>query len=226
MVKNMIKNNILLFTLFVLIVIVIFSFTLVVFYDTYSRNKLSDEYFLVQNQLMLDDLYNTYLQESNSKELGCGVLTKQIDSLFVFQENLFTKLQKINKDGIVYSDNKLKFTYVLTNVRIWLYYNKLNTNCNMKQNVALFFYPEIRGNTSEEIQQDVKTMFFENQLKYYRDNCSLNVIALPYQKEIPIINQLILDYNIGNGPAIYYENKVYYDITKEESDFFKDIRCN
>ena len=220
------NRNIILFAFLILVLVVIVTYALIVYYDSYSRNKLTDDYFLIQNQVMMDDLYNDYLSGFDYTVDNCLALTNQINSMLNFQDDLYTRLTKVNNNGIVEIDNKLKYTYVLSNIKLWFYYNKLKTNCDMNYSVALYFYPEISGSSPEKIHSDVKTKFFENKLDVFKSDCDLKVIALPYINNVAIINQLIMDFNVNSSPAIYVNGNTYYESDIADDVFYSKLRCN
>jgi len=226
--KKSFGNNILLTGLLILIIIVIVCFSIVIFYDQYRRNTLMDDYFSLQQKIVLDDIYSDYLNISN-KEKGCVILSKQINNTTEYSNELLDQLRKINNFGIIDSDNKIKYTYVLTNIKLWLYINKLENNCDIDSKVVLYFYPEFKGGFStEKAKKDAETKVFEYKLEELKEKCNYNVIALPYQKEIGIIDQITNDYNVIDSPSIVVSEKVYYDIPLKDpkASFWKEIKCN
>jgi len=152
---------------------------------------------------------------SNIKDTNiyCSVLQSQIASQFKISEELLNKLKSSNKTGIVTSDNKVKYTYILTNIKLWLHYQDLKEKCNIDKPIVVYFYPETTNLSGiKAATLDAKTQAFEYDLKNLQSKTDLGVLALPYQTSIPILAQIIQDYNINDAPSIIYENKTYYDL--------------
>ncbi|MFA5745478.1 MAG: hypothetical protein WCX82_03285 [archaeon] len=226
--REILSKNILLSAVLVLIIIAIATISLIIMYDQYKRNTLMDDYFSLQQKIVLDDLYSDYAEITPNSN-GCEVLSKQISNTSEYSQDLFSRLRKINAGGIVESDNKIKYTYVLTNIKLWLYFQKLEQTCNIDSKVVLYFYPEIKGDFSiDKAKKDAETRVFERQVELLKEKCNFNVIALPFQKDISILDQMISDYNIVNSPAIVIKGKTHYAIPTNDSNssFWKEINCN
>jgi len=220
------RKNVLLGALLLLVCTIIIIYTIVISYDNYHRNNIEDDYYLLQQQIVLNDLYNLYLEDTNNHQ--CDILNNQLNALSNIQNELLGRLNKINNQGVVYSDNKIKYTYILTNVRLWLHYNKIKKECGVDRDAILYFYPEIKNQTVEKIHKDVVTQIFQEKLDLLKNDCNYNVIALPYLQDIPIVRQIVQDYNIVDSPAIELNGKVYYDIPSEadsNKEFLKEIGC-
>lgn len=209
--KNAFKKNILLSSFLVVIVVTIISFSIMLTYENNQRNKLFEDYLQLEQQIVLDDVYTQYLIDNKNNE--CDVLKNQLKSQFEISNNLLAKLKKINKTGVISSDNKIKYTYILVNIKLWLHYNKLINDCNYNRNLVVYFYPETTNLSNKDAAiMDAKTKVFELELDNLKSNKNLSVLALPYQNSMPILNQIINDYNIVNAPSIIYKNDIYYDL--------------
>ena len=83
---------------------------------------------IINQQLILDDLYDNYLEHTNNKdkEERCAILEKQLASEYKLNGELLNRLRQINKDAIVSTDNYTKLMFVLTNIKLWMNYRNLN----------------------------------------------------------------------------------------------------
>ncbi|MDD4049567.1 MAG: hypothetical protein PHX47_01005 [Candidatus ainarchaeum sp.] len=217
------NNNILLFAFLIIVVLFIVVFSAINFYDSHKRKVIEDDYNILQQQIILNDLYKKYLDEGNSEK--CTVLKNQLDSYLNINSELYLRLKKINRNAIVESDDRTKLLFVLTNINLWLHYNSIEKECGYnKERAILYFYPEFQDFSVEKAESDARTLFFAEKLERLTKECNLNSIALPYVNYIPILNQIISDYNISSSPSVYINGKVYYDVNLEDS-FLKEIGC-
>ncbi|MFH0905923.1 MAG: hypothetical protein V1824_01135 [archaeon] len=222
-----VSKNIFLASILILLIFLIIAYSGIMLYDNYKKDKLEDDYSLLTQQILLDDLFNNYLAAPITNINKCEVLHKQLDSQLDISNQLFERLRLINKNAIVESDNKLKYMYILTNIRLWLHYNNINKECNEDNRSILYFYPEIAGFSTQKAESDAKTIMFERKLSTLSEKCNLRSFALPYINYIPILKQIISDYNITNSPAVVINGKVYYDIpSKLDNTFLEEINCN
>jgi hypothetical protein len=215
MIKEKLNKNIFLSALLIIIIIVVIVFTIVLFYDSNKRDSLFDEYLGLQQQIVLDDIYQDYLDSDTnlSTQKKCEILHNQLSSRYDTIDLLLDKLRSINEYGIVDTDNKIKYTYILTNIKLWLQYKKLNNICYIGKDTILYFYPETKNlSLANKSKLDAKTKIFEYKLEKFKKENDSGAIALPYLTNIPIINQIINDYNISSSPAIVYKEKIYYNL--------------
>jgi hypothetical protein len=215
MIKEKLNKNLFLSALLIIIIIVIVVFSIILFYDSNRRDALFDEYLYLQQQIVLDDIYQDYLDSDTnlSTQKKCEILHTQLNNRFKTIDLLLDKLRSINEYGIIDAENKTKQTYILTNVKLWLQYKKLNNICYTGKEAILYFYPETKDlSLSEKSKLDAQTKIFEYKLEKFKIENDCGVIALPYLKNTPILNQIITDYNISASPAIVYKNEIYYDI--------------
>ncbi|MCK9292869.1 MAG: hypothetical protein WCY27_01045 [archaeon] len=220
------NQNILLVSFLLLLIVMIAIYSGIVLYDKYKKSEIQDDFTLLNQQILLNDLYNSYLSDVNSQDLKCEVLNKQISSQLKINEELFERLRLINKNAIVETDNSLKYMYVLTNIRLWLQYNKVNKDCNIDNETVLFFYPEIAGHSSQKAISDAQTKIFEHRLAKLLEKCKYRSIALPYLDYIPVLDQIIKDYNVTSAPAVYINGKIYYELYDNYSEeFLQEFGC-
>jgi len=218
------NNNLLLFVFLVIIILFISVFSAITFYDNYKRKIIEDDYNILNQQIIIDGLYQSYLQEEGIDK--CFVLENQLDSYLQTNYELFLRLKLINKNAIVESDNRTKLLFILTNLKLWFHYNTIERECgDLDKTAILYFYPEFQDFSVEKAKSDAKTVVFSEKLDDLAKDCNLASIALPYIDYIPILNQIINDYNVTNAPSIYVNGKVYYDI-ENTPDFLKEIGCN
>ena len=198
-----------------------------ILYDKHKKSKLADDFSLLNQQIILDDLYNNYLKNANTQAQKCKILNNQLYSQQKINEELFKRLRLVNKNAIVETDNNLKYMYVLTNIKLWLHNKKINKECGGNIKSILYFYPEISGYSAEKVKLDAKTRVFEHKLSRLAKKCDFRSFALPYINYIPILNQIIEDYNVSSAPVAVINNKVYYDIPNDlNTDFLNSINCN
>lgn len=215
MVKYKPTQNIFLTALLIVLIIVIILFFGVISYDNYKRTNLEEDIKILNQQLILDELYENYLEHSENDDLSkkCEILAKQLNSQYKINRTLLDRLRNINKDAIVSTDNYIKFMYVVTNIKLWMHYNNFNDECNNDTKILLYFYTEEKESGSEQIKADAANDLFEKKLDNFNKFCKNSVIfALPYLPEIIVLDQLITDYNITRSPAIVYEDEVIYNI--------------
>lgn len=223
------KMDVLLSAFLILIIVVFVTFTTVVTYDRHKRDSLFDEYFILQQKIVLDDIYSEYMEVREGEIDSCTILEKQVESSLELSNHLLKRLKTINQFGIVPSDNRIKYVFILTNVKLWLQQQRIEKECGQEKNIILYFYPEIPEPTKEKAMWDTKTVFFERKIENINNHCKIDgLIALPYIKDIPILEQMIEDFNIEQPLAIIINDKVFYDedlpstITK---DFLDQIGC-
>ena len=226
-IKHKFKKNILFYSFLILIVLILVIYSVILLYDDHKKQEIEDDFSVLNQQILLDDLYNSYLDEADSNSKKCEILNNQLSTQLQINRDLYERLRKINKNAIVETDNKLKYLYVLTNIKLWLHYKKINKECSIDNKVSLYFYPEIKGYSIEKARIDAKTKIFENKLSDALEDCNYTSIALPYIKYIPILDQIIKDHNITSSPSAYINGKVYYDVNKDPNKkFYKEIGCN
>ena len=221
------NQNILLVSFLLLLIVMIAIYSGIILYDKYKKSQIQDDFTLLNQQILLNDLYNSYLDDVNSQDLKCEVLNKQLMSQLKINEELFERLRLINKNAIVETDNSLKYMFVLTNIKLWLHYNKINKDCDTDIKTLLFFYPEIAGHSSQKAISDAKTKIFEHRLNILTEKCGFRSFALPYIDYIPVLDQIIIDYNVTSSPAVYINGKVYYELYDNYSEeFLQEIGCD
>jgi len=224
MVKYRPTHNIFLTALLIVLIIVIILFFGIISYDNYKRTNLEEDIKILNQQLILDDLYNNYLEHSENYDLSkkCNILAKQLNSQYQINRKLLDRLRNINKDAIVSTDNYIKFMYVLTNVKLWMHYNNFNDGCNNDTKILLYFYTEEKQTGSKQIKADAQNDLFENRLNQFTKSCDDSVVfALPYLPDIIVLNQLIIDYNVLRAPAIVVDENVIYNINELD-----DVVCD
>ena len=221
------NRNILFVTLLILLILMVAIYSGIVLYDKYKKQQIVDEMSLLNQQIILDDLYNSYLKDINSLEEKCEVLNNQLTSQLKINEKLFENLKNINRNAIVETDNELKFMYVLTNIKLWLHYTEIEKSCVTETKTGLYFYPEYAGYSSEKAKKDAETRVFEKKLSNFLDDCGdFRSISLPYIDYIPILDQIIKDLNITQAPAFYYNGQVYYDVSANPTqEFYDSFEC-
>lgn len=215
MVKNKPTHNIFLTALLIVLIIVIIMFFGVVSYDNYKRTNLEEDIKILNQQLILDELYDNYLEYSDNLDVStkCEILSNQLNSQYKINRTLLDRLRNINKDAVVSTDNYIKFMYVTTNIKLWMHYNTFNNECNNNTKILLYFYTEEKESGFQQVKADAQNDLFENRLDQFSKSCENSVIfALPYLPEIIVLNQLITDYNVTRSPAIVYDNNVIYNI--------------
>jgi hypothetical protein len=222
------KMDVLLSAFLILIIIIFVTFTTVTTYDRHTRDTLFDEYFVLQQKIVLDDIYSEYMEVRDDVN-RCEILNNQIESSIDLSNHLVKRLKTINQFGIVPSDNRIKYVYILTNVKLWLQHQKLEKECGQEKNIILYFYPEITEQTAEKARWDTKTVFFERKVENIIDSCGVDgLIALPYLKDIPILDQMIKDFKIEQPLAIVMNDRVFYDENIPSSlyeEFLEEIGC-
>lgn len=218
------NKNIFVFVFLIIVILFIIVFSAINFYDNYKRSVIEDEYNILQQQIILDDIYNSYLQVTDSNK--CDILNNQLESYLIINDQLYKRLKSINQNAIVETDDRTKLLFVLTNIKLWFHYKTIDKECNLEdKNVALYFYPEFESFSVEKAKYDAKTVVFVEKLRRLSDNCNIHSIALPYVDYIPILNQMILDYGVKDAPAIYLNGNVYYDFDYNDEDFLTEIGC-
>lgn len=221
-IKKGVSANIYLAAALVVLVIGLIVFFGIMAYDNYKRNSLEDEFKLLNQQILLDDLYSSYLKTASTPQDTCIVLEKQMNAEFALNRELLDKLKAIDKDAVVKTENYIKYMYVLTNVKLWINYTNLNIDCNYGKKIILYFYPEPKEATVQEIKENQITRFFENKLADFSKRCPNTVVfALPYLKDVPILNELIMENNVVTSPALVVDNKTVYNLTELD-----DINCS
>lgn len=222
--KKKFNNNILLFVFLLVIILFVIVFSAITFYDNYKRKVIEDDYNILQQQIILDNLYQTYLLEEDIDR--CPVLKSQLESYLQINNELYLRLKKINKNAIVESDDRTKLLFILTNIKLWFHYNSLEKECgSLDTKAILYFYPEFSEFSVEKAKSDAETVIFVEKLEQLVDRCDFASIALPYVEYIPILKQLIIDYNVSKSPSVYINGKIYYNIDFSE-DFLENIKCN
>jgi hypothetical protein len=222
--ENKFNQNILLFVLLIIIILFLIVFSAITFYDSHKRKIIEDDYNILQQQIILNDIYRSYLEESDTDK--CIILENQLNSYLNVNNELFLRLTKINKNAIVESDDRTKLLFILTNVKLWFHYNLIDKECGeIESRAVLYFYPEIKEFNIKKAEADAKTVVFAEQLERLSKECNLRPIALPYITYIPILDQLIKDYDVLQAPSVYINGKTYYDLTKT-SEFLNEIGCN
>ncbi len=226
MKEHKFNRNILFVTLLLLIIVMVAIYSGIMLYDKYKKSQIQEDFSLLNQQILLDDLYNSYLKDINSQEKKCEVLNDQIISQFQISDLLFEKLRQINRNAIVETDNNLKYMYVLTNIKLWLHYNEINKECSTDIKTILYFYPELSGYSSEKAKLDASTKVFEYKINDLLERCDYKSFALPYIDYIPILKQIIDDIGVEQAPAVYINGKIYYDIPRYlNAEFLKEINC-
>jgi hypothetical protein len=221
--KESINKNIFLAGIMVVIIIFIVGYFTITIYDNTKKSTIQDEFTILNQQIGLDEIYESYLKEK--PELKCEILKNQLNSQLKTNEQLYNKLKQYNENAIVSTDNTIKYQYVITNIKLWLQYNKIKENCNSDIKVMLYFYPEIFEDTPKKAQLDAKTVIFESKLRKIMTDCGYLSIALPDKSNIEIINLIKTEQNVTDSPSALINNKIYYDINFTEN-FYKEIKCN
>jgi hypothetical protein len=221
------SKNIFLGAILIVLIFIIASYSGIMLYDNYKKDQLEYDFSVLNQQILLDDLYNTYLEDSNSQAEKCNVLFDQLESQISLNNELYKRLTVINNNNaIVETDNKLKYMYVLTNIKLWLHYKDIKENCDFNITGVLYFYPEIHESNPDKEKIDANTRVFQKKLQEFDRMCAYKSFALPYLKEIPILNRLIIDYNVTKAPAVVVGNKVIYDFPKYfDNDFLSKYNC-
>lgn len=218
------NQNVFLTAFLIVLIIIIIIFFGVISFSNYKRASLEDDMKIINQQLIMDDLYNNYLEHTNNKdaEERCAILEKQLDSEYKLNRELLNRLRLINKDAVVSTDNYTKFMFVLTNIKLWMNYRNLNRDCNYNKKIILYFYTEEKIGYTQNIRKDVENNLFENRLAKYYERCPNAVtFALPFINDVLVLNQLIKDNNVQDAPAIVIDDRVIYQI--DELDY---ISCN
>ncbi len=222
-----VNKNIFLAALLFLLIFIVAGYSGIMLYDSYKKDTLEYDYSLLNQQVLLDDLYDNYLEDVNSQDEKCAILVNQLDSQLEVNKELFERLTLINKNAIVDTDNKLKYTYVLTNIKLWLHYNKITKECkDLNLTSGLYFYPEVKSDNSKREMLYAKTIVFQKKLQEFDKACNYDSFALPYLSYIPILNQIISDYNVTQSPAAVVNGKVIYEFPKDmNAEFYASYGC-
>lgn len=218
------NQNVFLTAFLIVLVIVIIIFFGIIAFSNYKRAALEDDMKIINQQLILDDLYDNYLEHTNNKnpEERCTILEKQLATEYKLNGELLNRLRLINKDAVVSTDNYTKLMFVLTNIKLWMNYRNLNRDCNYNKKIILYFYTEEKIGDTQNIRKDVENNLFENRLSAFYERCPNSVaFALPYVTDVLILNQLINDNKVQDSPAIVVDEKVIYQI-----DELDNISCN
>lgn len=216
------KNIFIAAILIVLIIFIVGYFTITI-YDTKKRTGLMDEFNLLNQQVGLDDIYDVYLKKN--PEQKCEILKSQLNSMLNSNNKLFIKLKQYNENAIVSTDNAIKYQLVITNIKLWLQYNKIKEECDSDIKVMLYFYPEIFEDTPRKTELDAKTVIFESKLRELMNDCEYLSIALPDKSDIEIIDLIKKEYGVTDSPSALINGKMYYNIDFTEN-LYKEINCN
>ncbi len=217
-----INRNVFITAFLILLIILIIIFFSVLAYDNYKKSTYEDDIKLLNQQMILDDLFVVYVNDSNNTAEKCGVLEKQYQAEYNLNRQLLDRLRNINENALVPTSNYIKYMYVLTNVKLWMYHKKLNLDCDKNKTLILYFYSEtVSQGKLDRIRDEQINSVFEETLNDLSDRCNnVNVFVLPYNKDIIILNQILSDYNVNSYPAIVVDKNVYYNVTK-----LKDMNC-
>lgn len=218
------NQNVFLTAFLIVLIIIIIIFYGVISFSNYKRATLEDDMKIINQQLVLDDLYSNYLEHTNNKDIEekCAILERQLASEYELNGELLNRLRLINKDAVVSTDNYTKLMFVLTNVKLWMNYRNLNKDCDYNKLIILYFYTEERVGDTQNIRKDVENDLFENRLVQFYDRCPNAVtFALPYVNDVLVLNQLIKDNKVQDSPAIVINDKVIYQI-----DELENVPCN
>jgi hypothetical protein len=142
MVQKYITKNVFLATFLIVLITLIIVFFGIIGYDNYKKGTYENDIKLLNQQMALDDVFVLYAADSNNLYEKCNILEKQYDAEYTLNRQLLTKLRSINKNAIVPTSNYIKYMYVLTNVKLWMYHKKLNVDCNNEKTLVLYFYSE------------------------------------------------------------------------------------
>ena len=137
-----INKNVFLSAFLILLIALIIIFFGVMAYDNYKKSTYEDDIKLLNQQMILDDLFMVYVSDSNDVTQKCSVLEKQYVAEYNLNRQLLDRLRVINENAIVPTSNYVKYMYVLTNVKLWMYHKKLNVDCNKDTTLMLYFYSE------------------------------------------------------------------------------------
>jgi len=217
------NRNIFLAAIMIVIIVFIVGYFTITIYDNTKRTNLMDEFTILNQQIGLDEIYDVYLEEK--PELKCEILNNQLSSQLRTNERLFNKLKQYNENAIVSTDNVIKYQLVVTNIKLWLQYNKIIENCDSDIKVMLYFYPELFNDTPNKEQLDAKTVVFERKLRQIMSDCGYLSIALPDKSDIEIINLIKTEYGVLESPSALINDKMYYDVNFT-SEFYEEINCN
>lgn len=220
--RESINKNIYLAAILIVAIIFIVGYFTIVIYDNKKKSGIEEEFSLLSQQIGLDEVYEYYLKEKPEKK--CEILNNQLNSQLKTNEKLFNKLKEYNENAIVSTDNIIKYQLVITNIKLWLQYNKLKEDCDLDIKIMLYFYPEIFEDTPKKTQLDAKTIIFESKLRKIMNDCGYLSIALPDKSDIEIINLIKIDHNVIDSPSALINGKMYYDIDFTD-DFYKEIKC-
>jgi hypothetical protein len=214
--------NVFLTAFLILLIILIIAFFGVMTYDNYKKNSYEEDIKLLNQQMVLDDLFMVYVEDSNNLSEKCSILEKQYAAEYNLNRQLLDRLRQINENALVPTSNYIKYMYVLTNVKLWMYHKKLNIDCDKNKTLILYFYSEtIKEGKLDRIKDEHINSLFEDTLNELSDKCkNINVFVLPYNKDIIILNQIISDYNVLSYPAIVLDKNVYYNVSD-----LKDFNC-
>jgi len=217
-----INVNVFLTAFLILLIVLIIAFFGVMAYDNYKKSGYEEDIKLLNEQMVLDDLFMVYVGDSNNTQEKCTVLEKQYSAEYNLNRQLLDRLRQINESALVPTSNYIKYMYVLTNVKLWMYHKKLNVDCDKNKTLMLYFYSEtIKQGKLDRIKDNQINSLFENTLNSLSDRCkNINVFVLPYNKDIIILNQIISDYNVVRYPAIVVDKNVYYNVSD-----LKDFNC-
>lgn len=218
MVKK-ININLFLTAFLILIIILIILFFIIGYTENLKTKSYEEDLKFLNQQMLIDDLFLAYIGETNNTADKCAVLEKQYTAEYLINRELLAKLTQINKNALVPTSNSTKYMYVLTNVKLWLYHKKLNQDCNNNnKKLILYFYSEtVNQGKLDRIKDEQANSIFEKTLTDISDRCkNVNIFALPYNKDIIILNQIISDYNLQTYPVVVIEKDVYYKISDLE----------
>lgn len=218
-----VNKNIFYSSFLILTTILIILFFSIIYFENLKKQSYEEDFKLLNQQMLIDDLFLTYIKDTNNLADKCIILEKQYQTEYLINRELLEKLKLINKNALVPTSNSTKYAYVLTNVKLWLYHKKLNYECDNNKKTILYFYSEtINKGKLDRIKDEKTNSIYEKALNDLTNRCeNVNIFAIPYNKEIIILNQIISDYNVLTYPSIVIDNNVYYKI-----DYIKNYDCN
>lgn len=219
--ENVSKNIFLIGILIVIVVFIVGYFTIVI-YDNKKKTTIQDDFTILNQQISLDEIYNTYLEKY--PEQKCEILQNQLVSQLKTSDALYTKLKQYNENAIVSTDNVIKYQYVITNIKLWMQFNKIKEECNPDLRVMLYIYPEIFEDTPKKHELDAKTIVFESKLRKVMAECNYLSLAIPDKSNIEVIDIIMKEYNILDSPSVWINGETYYDIDFSD-EFYNEINC-
>ncbi len=161
-----------------------------------------------------------YLTTLSDKNASCSVLNTALQSAI---NDLGESLQTFTRYQDETKMNKKEYelagrTYLLDNLKYWLFARKTKEECDLDVVTILYFYS--RDNCPICPNQGVILTYFK---KVFGDKLLIFPIDVDYEENEPIITILKNQYEIVSYPTLVIENKKYEGVVGNEQ--LREIVC-